>query len=197
MEDTCYFYSLVETARGAAAVVRRQDRDRLPVCRIFLPAEKGEVLARVAGEFPGAVFTPAGDGKICSLISGLFDGKEVVFDPADIDVGIVKGFARRVLTRIGEIPRGYVMTYGGMAVSLGVPGGARAVGNALAGNPFPLFFPCHRVIRGDGRLGGFGGGAALKRALLEGEGVSFDRRGRVMPDCIVGNMHPLRGQTGS
>jgi len=76
------------------------------------------------------------------------------------------------------------MTYGGLAASIGVPGGARAVGGALAGNPLPLIFPCHRVIRGDGTLGGFGGGLDLKKTLLTREGVSFDRRGRVMPNHL-------------
>jgi len=48
-----------------------------------------------------------------------------------------------------------------------------------------LIFPCHRVIRGDGTLGGFGGGIKLKKALLEWEGISFDRRGRVNPHHIL------------
>ena len=64
---------------------------------------------------------------------------------------------------------------------LGKPGAARAVGNALAANPFPLAIPCHRVVRAGGRLGGFGGGPALKRALLAQEGVTFDSAGRRQP----------------
>jgi methylated-DNA-[protein]-cysteine S-methyltransferase len=184
MEMNAFFYSLVHTKFGEAAVVRRQEGERRPVCRIFLPEEKEKISERIDREFPGAVFTPGVRVKICRQISELFEGKEVVFDYGDIDAGIVSGFAQRVLTRAAEIPRGYVMTYGGLAASLGVPGGARAVGNALAGNPFPLFFPCHRVIRKDGTLGGFGGGVKLKRSLLELEGVSFDRSGRVVPENI-------------
>jgi methylated-DNA-[protein]-cysteine S-methyltransferase len=49
----------------------------------------------------------------------------------------------------------------------------------LARNPFPLIIPCHRAIRSDGSLGGFGGGLKMKRALLEMEGVGFDSRGHV------------------
>jgi len=52
------------------------------------------------------------------------------------------------------------------------------VGNALATNPFPLIVPCHRAVRSDGSLGGFQGGPAMKRALLEREGIAFDRAGR-------------------
>ncbi len=77
------------------------------------------------------------------------------------------------------IPRGSVSTYGRMAAHLGIPGGARAVGNALATNPFPIVIPCHRAIRSDGTLGGYQGGLAMKRILLEQEGVVIDDRGRV------------------
>jgi methylated-DNA-[protein]-cysteine S-methyltransferase len=60
------------------------------------------------------------------------------------------------------------------------------VGNVMAGNPVPLVIPCHRVIRSDGSLGGFGGGLPMKRALLEMEGVAFDRKGRVLSSHILG-----------
>jgi len=54
---------------------------------------------------------------------------------------------------------------------LGKPNAARAVGAALAANPFPLIIPCHRVIRADGSLGGYQGGLKMKQALLRIEGV--------------------------
>ena len=67
------------------------------------------------------------------------------------------------------IPPGEVASYGEVARRVGVPKGARAVGQVLACNPVPLFVPCHRVIAADGSLGGFGGGLALKRRLLNHE----------------------------
>jgi methylated-DNA-[protein]-cysteine S-methyltransferase len=73
-----------------------------------------------------------------------------------------------------------VTTYGRLAAHVGRPGGARAVGRALAGNPFPLVVPCHRAVRADGSPGGYQGGVPMKRALLEAEGVAFDRRGRAV-----------------
>jgi methylated-DNA-[protein]-cysteine S-methyltransferase len=76
------------------------------------------------------------------------------------------------------IPRGYVSSYSALAACIGRPRAARAVGTALAGNPFPIIIPCHRTVRTDGSLGGFGGGLPMKRALLEMEGVTFDQRGR-------------------
>jgi methylated-DNA-[protein]-cysteine S-methyltransferase len=68
---------------------------------------------------------------------------------------------------------------------LGCPRAARAVGTALANNPFPIIIPCHRTIRADGTPGGFGGGIMMKRNLLEMEGVRFDPRGRVIMDDAV------------
>ena len=83
-------------------------------------------------------------------------------------------FQQRVLRAEHAIPRGWVSTYGRLARHLGIPTGARAVGNALARNPFPLFIPCHRAVRSDGSLGGYQGGLAMKRALLAFEGVEVD-----------------------
>ena len=65
------------------------------------------------------------------------------------------------------------MTYGEIAVRLGAPGSARAVGQALGRNPFPIVVPCHRVLAANGGMGGFSapGGVDTKRRLLEIEGV--------------------------
>jgi methylated-DNA-[protein]-cysteine S-methyltransferase len=77
------------------------------------------------------------------------------------------------------IPRGYVSSYSALAAHIGKPKAARAAGTALARNPFPIIIPCHRTVRTDGSLGGFGGGLPMKRALLEMEGVAFDGLGHV------------------
>jgi len=63
---------------------------------------------------------------------------------------------------------------------LGKQNGARAVGNALANNPFPLIVPCHRAIRADRQLGGYQGGLQMKLGLLKNEGIAFDDAGRVV-----------------
>jgi methylated-DNA-[protein]-cysteine S-methyltransferase len=119
------------------------------------------------------------------LLETFLGGKEVDFSEADLDFDGMKDFVRRTLTVCRKIPRGRVMTYGGLAAALGAPGAARAVGNAMALNPFALIIPCHRVIRSGGGLGGFGGGGpAMKRRLLEQEGVVFDAQGRVLPEHL-------------
>ncbi|MCU0651108.1 MAG: MGMT family protein [Candidatus Omnitrophica bacterium] len=80
-------------------------------------------------------------------------------------------FQRKVLKAMLSVPRGTTITYKEIAQKIGRPGAARAVGNALANNPFPIIIPCHRAIRSDGTLGGYQGGTKMKRALLKAEGA--------------------------
>ena len=79
-------------------------------------------------------------------------------------------FAQAVWRLVRRIPRGRVATYGQIAMLLGRPRAARAVGTALARNPFAPTVPCHRIIRADGALGGYSQGLDRKRALLRQEG---------------------------
>lgn len=69
------------------------------------------------------------------------------------------------------IPFGETRTYAALAAAVGSPGAARAVGRIMAGNPVPLVIPCHRVLGTNGRLTGYRGGLAWKRALLMHEGI--------------------------
>jgi len=99
-----------------------------------------------------------------------FAGERVAFDdPLDPTVGTP--FQRRVWAAAREIPYGEMHSYRWVAYRIGSPGAARAVGQALAANPFPVVVPCHRVVRSDGDLGGFGDRPELKRRLLEMEGA--------------------------
>ena len=90
-----------------------------------------------------------------------------------VDLARVGPFEREVLAELRRIPAGQVRTYQQVALALGEPGGARAVGTACARNPLPLLIPCHRVVRSDGGLGGYSlrGGVELKRRLLRDEGA--------------------------
>jgi methylated-DNA-[protein]-cysteine S-methyltransferase len=101
-----------------------------------------------------------------------------------LDWSVVYPFQRRVLRMEYRIPHGMVSTYGRLAHKLGHARAARAVGTALARNPFPVAIPCHRAIRVDRSLGGYAGGLAMKRRLLELEGLQFDRYGRVMTERL-------------
>ena len=114
-------------------------------------------------------------------IKAFFQGKDLVFSLDLLDLDQCSKFQRNVLIAEHNIPRGSVSTYKLLAEHIKVENGARAVGNALATNPFPILVPCHRAIRSDGHLGGFQGGLDMKRALLENEGIIFDGKGRVSP----------------
>ena len=83
----------------------------------------------------------------------------------------VPGFEGKCLRALTSVPFGKTVSYGELAAMAGSPRGARAAGNAVHKNPLPILIPCHRVILGDGRLGGFGGEPEIKKALLRLEGV--------------------------
>jgi len=80
-------------------------------------------------------------------------------------------FMQRTWALCARIPRGSVATYGDLARALGCPGAARAVGMAMARNPYAPRVPCHRVVGADGSLHGFQGGLDKKAAMLREEGV--------------------------
>ncbi|MFA5962182.1 MAG: MGMT family protein [Parcubacteria group bacterium] len=90
-----------------------------------------------------------------------------------------KSFSDFVYAKTKLIPRGKVATYGQIAQAIGRPNASRAVGNALNCNPYAPVVPCHRVVRSDGRIGGFAQGAKVKAGLLAKEGVKV-RDGEVV-----------------
>ena len=108
------------------------------------------------------------------------EGEEIDFSLDVADLSLCSEFQQLVLRAEHRIPRGSISTYQLIAKYLGKRNAARAVGNALANNPFPLIVPCHRAIRSDRHLGGYQGGLDMKRALLEKEGIPFDNAGRVV-----------------
>ncbi|WP_448851834.1 methylated-DNA--[protein]-cysteine S-methyltransferase [Corynebacterium sp. 335C] len=79
-------------------------------------------------------------------------------------------FRLRTLAALREVPWGSTVSYGELAARAGSPRAARAAGSACATNPVPLIIPCHRVLPASGAVGAFGGGPAMKRALLAAEG---------------------------
>ncbi len=82
-------------------------------------------------------------------------------------------FQQRVWQELQGLPFGTTLTYREVAQRLGLPGAARAVGHANSRNPIAIVIPCHRLIASDGQLRGYAGGLALKRGLLQHEGVQL------------------------
>ena len=99
-----------------------------------------------------------------------FAGRRLDFD-VTVDMHDLPRFQRRVLDATARIPAGRVATYTQMAAQAGSPRASRAAGNALHNNPVAIIVPCHRVLRADGSLGGYGGGLPIKEWLLEHEGA--------------------------
>ena len=84
-------------------------------------------------------------------------------------------FQLKVWSYLKKIPKGKLKTYAQVAKAIGKPKAVRAVANAIGKNPFPPKIPCHRVIRSDGKLGGYSakGGIKTKKKLLKNEGFLF------------------------
>jgi len=170
-----------------------------PVVLFWTELDRGPVVTRVLLSRPGVPATDRASAvvpaaRVCSRapvedlanrIAGYLEGEDAEFPLALVDLDSCPAFQQRVLRAEHAIPRGSVSTYQLIGAHIGVPTGARAVGNALARNPFPLLVPCHRAVRSDRQLGGFQGGSAMKRTLLEREKVPFDEAGRVE----VGRFH--------
>jgi methylated-DNA-[protein]-cysteine S-methyltransferase len=104
-------------------------------------------------------------------IFAYFNGSYVDFTDVKVDLSTYGDFGRKVLTACRKIRPGRTKSYCALARSVKKPNAARAVGNILAKNPLPLIIPCHRVIRSDGKIGGFSaqGGIELKRKMLDFE----------------------------
>ena len=114
---------------------------------------------------PTAKKTPSFIRKLAQQLKQYAAGRSVNWSvPVDLSSGT--GFQRKVWRALGRIPRGQTRSYAWVARKIGKPKAARAVGAACGANPVPVVVPCHRVVAGDGSLGGFGGGLPMKRRLL-------------------------------
>ncbi|MES2209606.1 MAG: methylated-DNA--[protein]-cysteine S-methyltransferase [Chloroflexota bacterium] len=110
-------------------------------------------------------------------------GDEGDLDSLVLDLADRPAWDRTVLGAVRAIPRGETRSYGDIARAIGRAGAARAVGGAVGRNPIGFVIPCHRVIAGDGTLGGYGGGwwgdldrlLAMKADLLAREGLTVRR----------------------
>ncbi|MDO9527645.1 MAG: methylated-DNA--[protein]-cysteine S-methyltransferase [Syntrophales bacterium] len=183
MAGTPCAYELAASPFGDVGLVWRQKNLSPCIVRIFLPKKNADTAHRINQAFPGVVRrSHSMTEKICYQIEEFMRGNPVDFSLEHLDMRSSSAFQQNVLLENRKIPRGRVSSYGKLAGTILVPGGARATGAALAGNPFSIIIPCHRVIRSSGELGGFGGGLNMKRTFLEMEGIVFDSRGKVNKD---------------
>ncbi len=108
--------------------------------------------------------------SVKKALKSYFSGKRVSFRER-LDLTGATAFQKRVWQATDKIPAGQTKSYGWLARQVGGKNKARAAGAACGANPVPIILPCHRVIREDGSLGGYGAGLSFKRKLLKIEGV--------------------------
>lgn len=179
------YYQIIDIKEESIGVVWRFLENKPLIERIFLPCVPEQLILKIKKECDSINITERSlPGCIAEWISVLYAGQEVNFDYSLLNFAKLSKFSAKVLKQTGKIPRGQATTYAGLAQKIGSPQAARAVGTALANNPFPLVIPCHRVVRADGSLGGFGGGIKMKQELLAKEGVVLDSKGRVAVKCF-------------
>jgi methylated-DNA-[protein]-cysteine S-methyltransferase len=148
------------------------------LCRTQLPEpEPKKIESRLLKNLPDAQFDETFFKILQERVAAYFEGSCVNFSPdIPIDLDGYGGFSREVLTACRDIKFGETISYRGLAKKAGRPAASRAVGNALARNPLPLIIPCHRVLRTDGKMGGFSapGGIFLKKRMLAIENKAIE-----------------------
>jgi methylated-DNA-[protein]-cysteine S-methyltransferase len=174
---TGHTFALFETAIGWCGIAW----NGRGIAGVQLPeADEQHTRDRMLQRFPaaGEAIPPPEIRGVLDNIVALLDGEPSDFSDAELDMDGVPPFHRRVYEVARSIPPGRTLSYGEVAARLGAPGAARAVGQALGQNPFPILVPCHRVLAAGGKIGGFSahGGTATKQRMLTLEGVPVGRR---------------------
>lgn len=165
-------FALFETAIGWCGVAW----SAAGIAGLVLPESDPEkTRALLARRHPGARQGPPPPAVESALdaIRALLRGEPRSLDTIVLDLSDISPFYRRVYDAARSIRPGATLSYGDIAVRIGSPGSARAVGQALGKNPFPIVVPCHRVLGANGKTGGFSayGGTATKLRLLSIEGA--------------------------
>ena len=134
---------------------------------VFLPrSRKRDLLEKIKEVSPAKPARSEEALAICQEIKDYFKGNPVRTRWGLLDLGGFTPLQRAVLKATARVPYGQVRSYGEIAAQVGRPKASRFVGTTLSRNPFPIFIPCHRIVRADGSLGGFGGGTDLKQRML-------------------------------
>jgi methylated-DNA-[protein]-cysteine S-methyltransferase len=162
--------ALFDTALGTCGIAW----NTYGIAGINLPeATPAHLHQRLHERFDGATESAPSTNvqSVIKQIQALLSGKAVNFKAVPLDMHGVPEFHQRVYELVRAIPAGSTLSYGEVALRLGKRGAARAVGQAMGRNPFPIIVPCHRVVAANGKLGGFtaNGGSSTKLRLLQVE----------------------------
>lgn len=156
---------LAATAHGVSAVVLPKPSRRAAERELKNVGAVDEISSNGAGR-AAAIHLKAARAAVEAYLAG----QARSFD-LPLAWGAHSPFQMKVWAVLRSIPYGRVRSYGWVARKIGKPKAARAVGAACGANPVPLLVPCHRVVAGDGSLGGFSGGLPNKKRLLKLEGI--------------------------
>ncbi len=179
-------FACLSTRFGVVRVVWHRTDSGPRVLYVSLPAEQFPPREPSWNGVPEAAAGSCTEvAELAKRLQRFLEGEHTTFDLGLVALERCSEFQRRVLLAENGIPRGSVSTYGRVASVVGRPGAARAVGQALARNPFPLIIPCHRAVRSDGRLGGYRGGLSMKRSLIRMEGLEVTPAGKVIVDRFI------------
>ena len=139
------------------------------ICRLTFGEDEGALRRR----FPNADIRKD-DGTIAGWVEGALTAIDRPESAPELPID-VRGtaFQEKVWQELRKIPLGQTRSYADIAAAVGQPGAVRAVGTANGSNPVSVLVPCHRVIRSDGSLGGYGGGLPNKVKLLAAEGITL------------------------
>ena len=160
-------WSILDTALGQALVATTERG----ICMVELGKDAHLLERRLHLEFPRAQLERVDAGRDEFLAPRVRAVADVLAGKAthvDLDL-LGTAFQKRVWDALMKIPRGETRSYAALANDLGYPRGARAVANACAHNRVAVLVPCHRVVRGDGSLGGYRWGLPLKQDILQRE----------------------------
>jgi methylated-DNA-[protein]-cysteine S-methyltransferase len=166
-------YALFDTALGACAIAWNE----VGVVAVRLPDATAKLTERALLADLGEATPSEPTEVVAEVISRMvrhLAGEPQRFDDVQLDERAVPPFFAKVYGATRAIPSGATQSYGQLAWGLGSKGASRAVGQALARNPFPVVVPCHRVLAQGGAPGGFSGAGGLvtKAKLLELEGAA-------------------------
>ena len=174
------FFLILSSPFGPVAILWSVFAGRPKISRVLLSKPSLSPKRQISNLFPDSTTATCSEiDVIADNIEAFLSGEDIQFSLEIVRMDRCTIFQQGVLRAEHGIPRGSVSNYQRIARYLGNPNGARAAGNALASNPFPIIVPCHRAIRSDRSLGGYQGGLEMKRTLLEMEGVVFDDTGRI------------------
>jgi methylated-DNA-[protein]-cysteine S-methyltransferase len=179
-------YAVFDTALGVWGLAW----DANGLLRLQLPGrDTADTTARLTqGLAHATVCDPTGDtASAVQLLRQYAVGVPVEFNAFVLNLSAEPAFHQTVYAALRQVPRGQTTTYGKLAVDVGAPGAAQAIGQAMGRNPLPVIVPCHRVLAQGRKMGGFSapGGIATKDQLLQLEGVVVGHGTPLLPGLFA------------